>query len=108
MVNYLLVVFAGLITPFAFAPFGYIPTIFIGHLILFWLIFNSKDNKQAFKIGLVFGLSEYLLGFYWMFSIKLYKSKISKESLLAYQGKPVNSHDFIHSYSIKIDGVNKA
>jgi apolipoprotein N-acyltransferase len=59
----------GLITPFAFAPFGYIPTIFIGHLILFWLIFNSKDNKQAFKIGLVFGLSEYLLGFYWMFSI---------------------------------------
>ncbi|CAC9439601.1 Apolipoprotein N-acyltransferase (EC 2.3.1.-) / Copper homeostasis protein CutE [uncultured Gammaproteobacteria bacterium] len=69
MVNYLLVVFAGLITPFAFAPFGYIPTIFIGHLILFWLIFNSKDNKQAFKIGLVFGLSEYLLGFYWMFSI---------------------------------------
>ncbi|VVM17299.1 hypothetical protein BSPWISOXPB_9500 [uncultured Gammaproteobacteria bacterium] len=50
MVNYLLVVFAGLITPFAFAPFGYIPTIFIGHLILFWLIFNSKDNKQALKL----------------------------------------------------------
>ncbi|CAC9597060.1 Apolipoprotein N-acyltransferase (EC 2.3.1.-) / Copper homeostasis protein CutE [uncultured Gammaproteobacteria bacterium] len=69
MVNYLLVVFAGLITPFAFAPFNYVPTIFISHIILFWLIFNSKDNKQAFKFGLVFGLSEYLLGFYWMFSI---------------------------------------
>lgn len=69
MVNYLLAIFSGLITPFAFAPFGYIPTIFISHIILFWLIFNSKDNKQAFKFGLVFGLSEYLLGFYWMLSI---------------------------------------
>ncbi|WP_201341272.1 hypothetical protein [Abyssogena phaseoliformis symbiont] len=69
MINYILTIFAGLITPFAFAPFNYVPTIFIGHIILFLLIFNSKSFKHAFKLGLVFGLSEYLLGFYWMFSI---------------------------------------
>jgi apolipoprotein N-acyltransferase len=69
MSKYLLLIFAGIITPFAFPPFDIVPTIFIGHTILFILIIKSSNYKQAFIFGLVFGISEYLFGFYWLFSI---------------------------------------
>jgi hypothetical protein len=44
----------------------------------------------------------------WTTDIKKTNIRIITGDFLAYQGKPVNSHDFIHSYSVKIDGVNKA
>ena len=59
----------GMSIPFAFPPFNFVPSIFLGHILLFLVIVKAIDSKQAFMYGLAFSLGEYLIGFYWIFSI---------------------------------------
>ena len=52
----------------AFAPFEFAPAALLSLIGLFWLWGQAETAKQAFKIGLWFGLGLFGLGVSWLFS----------------------------------------
>ena len=53
----------------AFAPFNYIPLLYLGYFILFYSIYKAKNLKDSILYGLIFGISHFLVGTYWLFTI---------------------------------------
>ncbi len=52
----------------AFAPFEFAPAALVSLIGLFWLWSQTETQKQAFKVGLWFGLGLFGLGVSWLFS----------------------------------------
>jgi apolipoprotein N-acyltransferase len=58
---------AGALTVFGFAPYGLFVAPLLGLGVLFYLWQTSEQPKQAFKLGLSFGLGLYGFGIYWIY-----------------------------------------
>ena len=64
---YLLVLVAGAVNVFAFAPFGFYPLVFITPAILFYALSKAVTKKQYFKLSWVFGIGLFGAGASWPF-----------------------------------------
>lgn len=64
---YLLVLIAGAVSVFAFAPFNFYPLTWVTPAILFYALINAHTVKQHFFLGWLFGLGYFGAGASWPF-----------------------------------------
>ena len=66
---FILIIFIGILTDFAFTPYNITPLIVVGFSTLFYLLVKSNTPKKAFTAGLLFGLGYFGFGNWWLFTI---------------------------------------
>lgn len=64
---YLLVLFAGASTVFAFSPFNFYPLAWVSPAVLFYLLTQARTRKQHFYIGWLYGIGVFGAGASWPF-----------------------------------------
>lgn len=64
-----ILLFAGSITLFAFPPFNQIYILFIVYALLFYSLWITSSWRQAVFYGFSFGITHFLFGLYWIFSV---------------------------------------
>ncbi len=64
---YLLVMLAGAISVFAFAPFNFYPLAWITPAILFYALSNAQTTRQHFLLGFLYGMAYFAAGASWPF-----------------------------------------
>ena len=69
LIKTIFIVIGGGASALAFAPFNYIPLLYLGYFILFYSIYKAKNLKESIYYGLIFGISHFLVGTYWLFTI---------------------------------------
>ncbi len=66
---------AGLIYPLGFAPFGVWPATLVSLAILFFVLLDVRDRRDAFFTGWWFGVGQFAAGVSWIYvSIRVYGS----------------------------------
>ena len=57
---------AGCVAIFAFAPFSFVPALWLAFVPLLWMLDGCKTWRQAAAVGWAFGFGHYLTSFYWI------------------------------------------
>ncbi len=61
------VFFAGALLTLSFPPVNFLPAAFIGFSLLFYGLYNARDNlRQIFLLGWLFGIGQFFFGLYWI------------------------------------------
>lgn len=64
--RYILAAIAGLLSPLAFAPFNFIPVIFVSLAVLF-TVWRVSSPRDAFRSGFLFGVGMFGVGVSWVY-----------------------------------------
>lgn len=63
----LLALFAGTIFSLALAPYGLFPIAIISPMVLYALLINAKNSRQAFWLGECYGFGVWAVGAFWLY-----------------------------------------
>ena len=66
MRKYLLALFCGLLFPLGFAPFDYWPLTILSISLAFYLV-SKRVEKNAFLLGLFYGIGQWGFGISWVY-----------------------------------------
>ena len=67
LIRYLSVSFAGILYPYAFAPYDFKFLAYLSLLIFFYILFKSS-SRQSMKLSFVYGFFLFLFGVNWVFN----------------------------------------
>ena len=67
LIRYLSVSFAGILYPYAFAPYDFKFLAYLSLLIFFYILFKSS-RRQSMKLSFVYGFFLFLFGVNWIFN----------------------------------------
>jgi len=72
----LLALAGGLVSAFAFQPFGLWPLMLLAFALLCWLLNRTKSLKGALALGWLFGLGQFVIGLNWIATAFTFQAKM--------------------------------